>query len=178
MGPTNLKHPPEEIEKDVREAIRIVTWKDLRKIHRLPFLLDNKKGGKHCCHLAMRSRILVMDEPTAGQDYKNYMEFMDAILKLPGFEAVLFITHDIDLAVIYANRVILVNHGQVVRDGTPEEVLKDLAYLEENRLVPTSLLKTNLELYAHTRSFQRAEDLAHLGVLQNRSDRYQNSTLQ
>ena len=126
----------------------------------------------------MRSRILVMDEPTAGQDYKNYMEFMDAILKLPGFEAVLFITHDIDLAVIYANRVILVNHGQVVRDGTPEEVLKDLAYLEENRLVPTSLLKTNLELYAHTRSFQRAEDLAHLGVLQNRSDRYQNSTLQ
>ena len=63
--------------------------------------------------LAMRSKILVMDEPTAGQDYKNYMEFMDAILQMPGFQAVVFITHDIDLAVIYANRVLLVNQGRV-----------------------------------------------------------------
>ncbi len=178
FGPTNLKHPPEEIEKDVREAIRIVHLEGFEENPPLALSFGQQKRVSIAAILAMRSRILVMDEPTAGQDYKNYMEFMDAILKLPGFEAVLFITHDIDLAVIYANRVILVNHGQVVRDGTPEEVLKDLAYLEENRLVPTSLLKTNLELYAHTRSFQRAEDLAHLGVLQNRSDRYQNSTLQ
>ena len=63
--------------------------------------------------LAMRSKILVMDEPTAGQDYKNYMGFMDAILQLPSFEAILFITHDVDLAVIYANRVILVADGAV-----------------------------------------------------------------
>ena len=178
FGPTNLKHPPEGIEKDVREAIRIVHLEGFEENPPLALSFGQQKRVSIAAILAMRSRILVMDEPTAGQDYKNYMEFMDAILKLPGFEAVLFITHDIDLAVIYANRVILVNHGQVVRDGTPEEVLKDLAYLEENRLVPTSLLKTNLELYAHTRSFQRAEDLAHLGVLQNRSDRYQNSTLQ
>jgi len=178
FGPTNLKHPPEEIEKDVREAIRIVHLEGFEENPPLALSFGQQKRVSIAAILAMRSRILVMDEPTAGQDYKNYMEFMDAILKLPGFEAVLFITHDIDLAVIYANRVILVNHGQVVRDGTPEEVLNDLAYLEENRLVPTSLLKTNLELYAHTRSFQRAEDLAHLGVLQNRSDRYQNSTLQ
>ena len=59
----------------------------------------------------MRSKILVMDEPTAGQDYKNYMNFMDAILQLPGFEAILFITHDVDLAVIFANRVLLVAGG-------------------------------------------------------------------
>ena len=178
FGPTNLKHPPEEIEKDVREAIRIVHLEGFEENPPLALSFGQQKRVSIAAILVLRSRILVMDEQPAGQDYKNYMEFMDAILKLPGFEAVLFITHDIDLAVIYANRVILVNHGQVVRDGTPEEVLKDLAYLEENRLVPTSLLKTNLELYAHTRSFQRAEDLAHLGVLQNRSDRYQNSTLQ
>ena len=49
-----------------------------------------------------------MDEPTAGQDYQNYMSFMDSILQMPGFEAILFITHDVDLAVIYANRVLLV----------------------------------------------------------------------
>ena len=53
-----------------------------------------------------------MDEPTAGQDYANYMAFMDAILQMQGFEAVLFITHDVDLAIIYANRVILMVDGQ------------------------------------------------------------------
>jgi RNA polymerase sigma factor (sigma-70 family) len=48
--------------------------------------------------LAMRSRIIMMDEPTAGQDYWNYMAFMDAILQMPGFDAIIFITHDLDLA--------------------------------------------------------------------------------
>jgi hypothetical protein len=86
-----------------------------------------------------------MDEPTAGQDYKNYMDFMDAILRLPSFEAILFITHDVDLAVIYANRVLLVNRGALVADGPPQDVLSDEQRLRENRLVPTSLLRANLE---------------------------------
>jgi len=45
-----------------------------------------------------------MDEPTAGQDYRNYMGFMDSILQMPNFSAILFITHDLDLAVSYAPR--------------------------------------------------------------------------
>ncbi len=98
FGPTNLKHPPEEIEKDVREAIRIVHLEGFEENPPLALSFGQQKRVSIAAILAMRSRILVMDEPTAGQDYKNYMEFMDAILKLPGFEAVLFITHDIDLA--------------------------------------------------------------------------------
>jgi energy-coupling factor transport system ATP-binding protein len=113
--------------------------------------------------LAMRSRILVMDEPTAGQDYKNYLNFMDSILQMPGFEAILFITHDVDLAVIYANRVILVADGQVRADGPPQEVLSDLDLLEACRLVPTSLLAANLERLPRTGHFLRAEALTHVG---------------
>jgi energy-coupling factor transport system ATP-binding protein len=112
--------------------------------------------------LAMRSRILVMDEPTAGQDYQNYMSFMDAILQLPGFEAILFITHDVDLAVIYANRVLMVADGSIVADGSPHEVLSDLKRLEKYRLVPTSLLSANLERWPRTQRFLRAEALAHI----------------
>jgi len=112
--------------------------------------------------LAMRSKILVMDEPTAGQDYKNYIDFMDAIVQLPSFNAILFITHDIDLAVVYANRILLVNQGALIADGKPEEVLRDQQRLVSNRLVPTSLLNLNLELYPRTGHFERAEALAHL----------------
>jgi energy-coupling factor transport system ATP-binding protein len=111
--------------------------------------------------LAMGSKILVMDEPTAGQDYKNYMDFMDSILQLPSFESILFITHDIDLAVVYANRVILLNEGRLVGDGKPQEVLSDYRHLEGWRLVPTSLLDVNLEMFNRTQRFMRAEALAH-----------------
>jgi energy-coupling factor transporter ATP-binding protein EcfA2 len=111
--------------------------------------------------LAMRSRILVMDEPTAGQDYQNYMNFMDSILQMPGYEAVLFITHDVDLAVIYANRVLLVSDGRLIADGPPSEVLRDFNRLEACRLVPSSLLALNLERFPQTGQFMRAEALAH-----------------
>ena len=113
--------------------------------------------------LAMRSRILVMDEPTAGQDYQNYMDFMDAILQLPGFEAILFITHDIDLAVIYANRVLLVNEGRLVADGTPAGRAGRLQdRLRANRLVPTSCCRPTWSCFPQTGRFMRAEALAHL----------------
>ncbi len=102
-----------------------------------------------------------MDEPTAGQDYWNYLAFMDAILQMPGFDAILFITHDIDLAVIYANRVLLIYDGVIAADGAPYDVLKDEALLKRCRVLPTSLLKLNLKYYPETGQFMRAEELAH-----------------
>jgi energy-coupling factor transport system ATP-binding protein len=112
--------------------------------------------------LAMRSRILVMDEPTAGQDYQNYMNFMDSILQMPGFEAILFITHDVDLAVIFANRILMINDGRLVADGKPQDVLRDFDRLKANRLIPTSLLDLNLKRFDTTGRFMRAEALAHI----------------
>jgi energy-coupling factor transport system ATP-binding protein len=110
----------------------------------------------------MRSRILILDEPTAGQDYWNYTSFMDSILHMPGFDAVLFITHDLDLAAVYANRILLLHDGVVKADGSPYEVLRDEAQLRSCRVLPTSLLRLNLEHYEETGGFYRAETLAHL----------------
>ncbi|MFN7035105.1 MAG: ATP-binding cassette domain-containing protein, partial [Bellilinea sp.] len=162
FGPTNLKHPEEEIRKEVSEAIEVVNLQGYEKTPPLSMSFGQQKRVSIAAILAMRSRILVMDEPTAGQDYKNYMNFMNSILGMPGFEAILFITHDLDMAVIYANRVLLVNDGQVVADGTPAEVLSDLERLRQCRLLPTSLLETNLRYYPRTQQFFRAEALAHV----------------
>jgi energy-coupling factor transporter ATP-binding protein EcfA2 len=161
FGPSNLKHSSEQIEKEVKEALRIVNLSDKEQDPPLALSFGQQKRVSIAAILAMRSRILVMDEPTAGQDYKNYMSFMDSILQLPGFEAILFITHDVDLAVIYANRVLLVADGRLVADGPPQEVLNDLERLESYRLVPTSLLEANLECLPKSGRFLRAEALAH-----------------
>jgi len=162
FGPKNLKHPQDQIEKEVKEALQIVNLSEKEQDPPLALSFGQQKRVSIAAILAMRSRILVMDEPTAGQDYFNYMNFMDAILQLPGFEAILFITHDVDLAVIYANRVLLMAEGRIVADGAPAEVLADFKRLEACRVVPTSLLAENLKLWPRTQRFLRAEALAHL----------------
>ena len=162
FGPKNLKHSKEQIESEVKEALRVVNLSDKEQDPPLALSFGQQKRVSIAAILAMQSRILVMDEPTAGQDYQNYMNFMNSILQLPSFEAILFITHDVDLAVIYANRVLMVNDGRLVADGKPEDVLRDFDRLKANRLVPTSLLALNLQRLRTTGRFMRAEALAHI----------------
>ena len=76
------------------------------------------------------------------------------------FAATLFITHDLDLAVTYANRVLLFGDKHIIADGRPEDVFKDFDLLMRYRVRPTSLLRLNLELLPRTRKFLPAEALA------------------
>lgn len=162
FGPTNMKHSKAQVEAQVKEALQIVNLSEKENDPPLALSFGQQKRVSIAAILAMRSRILVMDEPTAGQDYQNYMNFMDSILQMPGFEAILFITHDVDLAAIYANRVLVISGGSLIADGKPQEVLKDFDRLRANRIIPTSLLSLNLERYEQTGRFMRAEALAHL----------------
>jgi energy-coupling factor transport system ATP-binding protein len=162
FGPTNLKHPADQIEKEVKQALKIVNLSEKEQDPPLALSFGQQKRVSIAAILAMQSRILVMDEPTAGQDYQNYMNFMDAILQLPGFEAILFITHDVDLAVIYANRVLMIADGRLIADGSPQEVLRNFERLRACRLVPSSLLALNVKRLPQTGRFMRAEALAHV----------------
>jgi energy-coupling factor transport system ATP-binding protein len=161
FGPKNLGHAAAQIEKEVRKALETVHLEDRGADSPLALSFGQQKRVSIAAILAMQSRLLVMDEPTAGQDYQNYMDFMDAIVQMPAFEAIVFITHDVDLAVSYANRVLLMADGRVQADGPPHEVLRDLPLLESCRLVPTSLLLENLKRIDRTGRFLRAEALAH-----------------
>jgi energy-coupling factor transport system ATP-binding protein len=157
-----LKHSKQQIEQEVQEALRIVNLSEKEQDPPLALSFGQQKRVSIAAILAMQSRVLVMDEPTAGQDYQNYMSFMDSILQMPTFDAILFITHDVDLAVIYSNRVLMIADGRLVADGRPQDVLRDFDRLKANRLVPTSLLSLNLERLSRTGRFMRAEALAHV----------------
>ena len=161
FGPRNLHYDPETIKQNVDMAIRTVHLESEMQMPPLALYFGQQKRISIAAILAMRSRILMMDEPTAGQDYWNYLAFMDSILQMPGFDAILFITHDIDLAVIYSNRIILVYDGAIVKDGPPNIVLGDVEQLSRCRVLPTSLLKLNQQYFPKTGHFLRAEQLAH-----------------
>jgi energy-coupling factor transport system ATP-binding protein len=167
FGPKNLGFSQEDVAQNIDLAVKSVNLAGLEDYAPLGLSFGQQKRVSIGAVLAMRSKILVMDEPTAGQDYANYMAFMDAILSAKGsftvgdFQAVLFITHDLDLALIYANRVILMADGRIVADGPPTEVLADPDRLCRCRLVPTSLLELNLQYLPQTGRFLSAEALAH-----------------
>ncbi|MFZ0534826.1 MAG: ABC transporter ATP-binding protein [Anaerolineales bacterium] len=162
FGPRNLRYEPEVIKTNVDWAIHTVHLESELQTPPLALSFGQQKRISIAAVLAMRSRILMMDEPTAGQDYWNYLAFMDSILQMPGFDAILFITHDVDLAVIYANRIILLYDGAIVADGSPNEVLADEEQLSRCRVLPTSLLKLNQHFFPKTGHFLRAEQLAHV----------------
>jgi energy-coupling factor transport system ATP-binding protein len=169
FGPKNLHFTPELTQTVVEQSIATVNLTGLEEYPPLGLSFGQQKRTTIAAVLAMQSKIMVMDEPTAGQDYANYTRFMDAFC-LPAekggrsladhFEATVFITHDLDLAVTYANRVLLISDGRVAADGRPEEVLKDYDLLERCRVRPTSLLRLNLELLPRTGRFLPAEALA------------------
>jgi energy-coupling factor transport system ATP-binding protein len=167
FGPRNLGYEAETIDRNVTAALNTVDLSERAGDPPLALSFGQQKRVTIAAVIAMQSRILVMDEPTAGQDYRHYTEFMDAILYpaegspwRDAFDAVIFITHDLDLAVSYANRVLLVSHGRLVGDGPPHELLCDPKLLADCRLAPTSLLELNLALLPKSGRFLRAESLA------------------
>ncbi len=162
FGPTNLGVSKEVVNENVDWAIETVHLEQELPTPPLALSFGQQKRVSIASVLSMKSRILMMDEPTAGQDYWNYQSFMDTILQTPGFDAILFITHDLDLALTYANRVVVLFGGSVVADGSPHDVFADDEKLREWRLLPTSLLDLNREMYSKTGQFLRAETLSQL----------------
>jgi energy-coupling factor transport system ATP-binding protein len=169
FGPKNLEFKEDVMQQAVAESLSTVNLNGLEEYPPLGLSFGQQKRTTIAAVLAMRSQIIIMDEPTAGQDYANYTHFMDAMcrptadgsqsLVAANFAATLFITHDLDLAVTYANRVLLVGDKHIVADGPPEEVLKDFDLLTRYRVRPTSLLRLNLELLPRTGRFLTAESL-------------------
>ncbi len=159
-GPKNLGFDPQQVEENVNWAIETVHLEEELPTPPLALSFGQQKRVSIASVLSMRSRVLMMDEPTAGQDYWNYQSFMSTILQTPGFDAIVFITHDLDLALIFANRVVVLYGGEIVADGHPQEIFQDEETLKKWRLLPTSLLQLNQQLWPKTGQYLCAEALS------------------
>ena len=166
FGPRNLGMDELALTANITRALAAVNLPGYEDISPLAMSFGQQKRISIASVLSMNPRLLVMDEPSAGQDYASYTHFMNDIVGVNGagdahpFDAVLFITHDLDLAISYANRILLVAEGNLVADGTPQDVLKDKALLQRCHIRPTSLLEENLRTLPLTGHFLPAPALA------------------
>ncbi len=95
--------------------------------------------------LAMNPGLLLLDEPTTGQNEENISNLIRTIRGEPGIEAVVFCTHDFDTAAGFANRILLMKEGVVIADGPVREMLGRADLLEEaGLLAPLPLILSKM----------------------------------
>jgi len=133
FGPKNLGLPQEEVEKRARHALKLVGM-DEKFYKQSPFELSGgqKRRVAIAGVLAMRPEMMILDEPTAGLDPQGRDEILGQIERLNREHGltILVVSHSMEDVARYADRLIVMNHGQKVFDGAPKEVFCHYRELE------------------------------------------------
>lgn len=145
LGLRNRGVPEEEIRPRVEETLKICGLYPFRNWPISALSYGQKKRVTIASILVLRPEILLLDEPTAGQDLKHYTEIMDFLSQLnaQGVTVVL-ITHDMHLMLEYTPRAIVFHAGQVIADKSAAEVLNSPEIVEAAHLKETSLYHLSL----------------------------------
>lgn len=133
--------PEEEIKQRVYDTLKICGLYPFRNWPVSALSFGQKKRVTIASILVLNPEVLILDEPTAGQDYRHYteiMEFLKQIHEERGI-TIIMITHDMHLMLEYTDRAIVIADGQLIADDTPSkvltnEVIADKAYLKKTSL--------------------------------------------
>ncbi|TJY41771.1 ABC transporter ATP-binding protein [Cohnella pontilimi] len=140
FGLSVRKIPEEEMKVRVYEVLRICGLYEFRNWPISALSFGQKKRVTIASILVMNPEILILDEPTAGQDYRHYNEMMEFLLQLNhGGITVIMITHDMHLMMEYAHRTIVLADGRKIADDRPSAILTDPAIVETANLKETSV---------------------------------------
>ena len=132
--------PEDQIESRVHQALKTCGLYEFRKWPISALSYGQKKRVTIASILVLGPDVLVLDEPTAGQDQRNYTEIMDFLDELhQKGHTIVMITHDMQLMLDYSDRAVVVMDGQVLADLTPAELLTQPEILRRANLKETSI---------------------------------------
>ena len=129
-----------EVEERVHEVLKTCGLYSFRKWPISALSFGQKKRVTIASILVLKPEIIILDEPTAGQDYKTYtdiMNFLDSLQKQG--HTIVMITHDMQLMLEYSDRCLVMVDGQIVADDNPVAILNQKSLLESANLKQTSL---------------------------------------
>ena len=141
LGLAVRKVPKDEIEERVTRVLKICGIYPYRNWPVSAVSFGQKKRVTIASILVMNPELLILDEPTAGQDWAHYTEIMEFLRKLNrdlGI-TILMITHDMHLMLEYTDRAIVISGGHVIADGKSSAILTDEKITEAASLKRTSL---------------------------------------
>lgn len=141
LGLTARGVPEEEIKERVNETLKICGLYAFRNWPISALSFGQKKRVTIASILVLNPEVLILDEPTAGQDYRHYMEIMEFLKEINEKYGItiIMITHDMHLMLEYTDRAVVLADGQLLADALPAEVLTDGQVAEQAYLKKTSL---------------------------------------
>lgn len=132
--------PEEEIQPRVEKVLKVCGLAPFTDWPISALSYGQKKRVTIASILVLRPKILILDEPTAGQDYRHYTEIMEFLVGLNKLGVtIILITHDMHLMLEYTPRSIVLAEGRIVADTAASVVLTDSAVIEKANLKETSL---------------------------------------
>ena len=147
FGPQNMGWSPEEVAKRTGHVLEMLRLDQYGETH--PYMLSkgNRQRLAIAAIAAMTPEILIIDEPTTGQDPVHARQVMDllASLQQEGI-TIIVVTHAMHLVGEYCDRVIAMNEGEVLIDGSPRDVFAHPELLEKTSVVPPPVAQLSLEL--------------------------------
>ena len=142
LGISRMGLTAEEIRSRVEETLKICGLYPFRNWPVSALSFGQKKRVTIASVLVMGPQIIILDEPTAGQDFRHYTEIMEFLRSLNDQGVTeLMITHDMHLKLEYTNRAHVFNRGRLIADASPAAVLCDEALVEQAALKETSLFR-------------------------------------
>ena len=133
FGPKNQGLPKEEVEKRAKKALQMVGLKE-KYYKQSPFELSGgqKRRVAIAGVLAMEPEVLILDEPTAGLDPKGRDEILDQLKRIHEERhiTIILVSHSMEDVAKYVDRIIVMNQGEAMYDGTPKEVFSHYKELE------------------------------------------------
>ena len=129
-----------EVEECVHEVLKTCGLYSFRNWPISALSFGQKKRVTIASILVLKPEIIILDEPTAGQDYKTYtdiMNFLDSLQKQG--HTIVMITHDMQLMLEYSDRCLVVVEGKIIADDNPVTILNQKDLLESANLKQTSL---------------------------------------
>lgn len=147
FGLENQGMPEEKSEKLVNEALEMMELSAYKKRHPHSLSRGQRQRLAVASILALEPDLLVLDEPTTGQDRNHILKFLDKIRELNKLgKTVILITHDMELVAEYAERVVLMKEGKILLDGPTANVFSSPDELNEAGLIPPLISRLALDL--------------------------------
>ncbi len=139
--------PEEEIRQKVDHALQICGLYPFRKWPIAALSFGQKKRVTIASMLVMNPQILILDEPTAGQDYRHYTEIMEFLKSLnEQGVTIILITHDMHLMLEYTSHAIVISNGEKIGDSTAVDILTNEQIATQASLKLTSLYEFGISL--------------------------------
>lgn len=147
FGPGNLGLTHHDVTGRVNEALEAVGLLPLAAANPQNLSKGQRQRVALASVLAMKTEIIILDEPTTGQDYKESLQIMDLAQTLHHKgHTILFITHDMGLVARYARRVVVLCQGRIILDGPVREVFTQAEALKKTYLHPPQITELALAL--------------------------------